>query len=111
MSDELKCPLCYKDYYSHECPHNFNQMVQNIDALRVQLDETVICRDHWKISYEKAMKIYRDIRREQFALIDERDLLKAKLEQANKLIAELSAEIDELDGTKHQMEIEDGTLC
>lgn len=103
MSEELKCPLCYKDYYSHECPHNFQQMEQDINALRIQLNEVTICRDSWKNSYEKVMKIYRDMRREQLTLIAERDTLKAKLDIAVEALKRLEINDDVIDfGIAHE---------
>ncbi len=55
------------------------------DALKIiedECDALRVCRDHWKISYENAMEKYRDIKRENITIIDERDILAKKLKLA-----------------------------
>ena len=40
MSEEL-CPLCGKEYWSTECPHDFQEMQEKIATLQRKLDIAV----------------------------------------------------------------------
>lgn len=92
--DELECPLCGEKYYSLDCPHDFQQMENDVIALRAENERQAKAKS-------QIIKQLNDAWVERDALRAENDVLKVSI---NNLDRELENTVKDCDALRAQLD-------